>query len=331
MKRFTVLILTVVTSFVYSCCSNDDDDESTVIPGGDKSIQLALTSRVGTVIDDDLTNYVQSLNLMAFRKNRQGEYVLYQTKALTLADLKALENSGESVSPGFTTKRNVTIDQLPVGTYQVVGLSNALDLQGNVLPSVSLDGLVIGKTMAQVIASVSDGNESPRFFFGTTAPIVLGAAVTGIPTLILNRKISMFVLTLKDVPQVVTKINLETKNTYGAFDMTGQFLSSPVISVNDSSTYSFTSVQDSVLIASVTLPTANPAFSRSSFVVTFTLDNGQVISLPLPQYMLRENTITKLTATVNAESPGGQWNFNLTFDITVNVEWNVDQEPPITI
>ena len=328
MRRFTLLILSIIIGLVYSCCS-DDDDKATVIPAGNKSIKLGITSRVGAVINDDLTNYVESLNLLTFRKNRQGEYVLYQTQVLTLADLKALENSSEAVAPGYTAKRDVTIAQLPVGTYEIVGLANALDESGNALPTVSLSGVTIGNTMEQVIASVTDGAEAPHFFYGITSPVVLGEAVTDVPTLTLNRKVSMFVLTLKEVPRVVTKIELESQNTYGSFDMTGQFLASPVIDVNEISTFSFVETQDSIIMASVSLPTAGS--TRSTFTVTFTLDNGQEIPLTLPQYTLQENTITKVTATVNTEKPGEQWKLDLTFDVTVNTEWNVDQEPPVEI
>ncbi|WP_018336123.1 MULTISPECIES: hypothetical protein [Butyricimonas] len=44
MKRFAILILTVIMGIAYSCCS-DDDDKETVIPAGNKSIDLTLTSR----------------------------------------------------------------------------------------------------------------------------------------------------------------------------------------------------------------------------------------------------------------------------------------------
>ena len=184
--------------------------------------------------------------------------------------------------------------------------------------------------MEEVVASVSDGTEAPRFFWGITDPVTLGEQMTATPTLTLNRKVSMFVLTLKDVPEVVSKITLETQNTYGAFDMSGQFQATPVIDVSESSSYNFSSVQDSVIVASISLPTASAA-ARSTFSVTFTLDNGQEITSPLPQYTLQENTILRLTATVNTEKPGEQWKLDLTFDLMVNVEWNVDQEPSIVI
>ena len=329
MKQCAILILTVIMGIAYSCCS-DDDDKETVIPAGTKSIDFTVTSRVGTVINDDLTNYVQSLNLLTFRRNRQGTYVLYQTTALTEADLKALEAGDGTAAPGFTAERKVTVSKLPVGTYQVVGLANILSSTGAALPNAALNGVEIGNTMEQVTASVTDGTEAPRFFFGVTDPVTLGEAMSATPTLTLNRKVAMFVLTLKDVPVVVKKITLETQNTYGAFDMTGQFRATPVIDVNESFAYNFTSVQDSVVVGSVSLPTAS-SLVRSTFLVTFLLDNGQEITETLPQYTLHENTITRLTATVNTEKPGEQWKIDLTFDLMVNVEWNVDQEPPIEI
>lgn len=329
MKQFSLIILTIIMGMANSCCS-DDDDKETVIPAGNKSIDLSITSRVGSVINDDLTKYVESLNLLTFRKNRQGTYVLYQTTVLTEAELDALSAGDGAVSPGFTAKKKVTIGKLPVGTYQVVGLANVLSETGAPLPNASLDGLTLGNTMEQVVASVKDGMEAPRFFFGVTDPVVLGAEMTVTPTLTLNRKVSMFVLTLKDVPEVVKEIALETQNTYGAFDMTGQFHPTPVNDVSENSMYNFVGLQDSVMVASISLPTASSAV-RSSFAVTFTLDNGQVITEALPQYTLQENTIIRVTATVNTEKPGEQWKIELTFDLMVNVEWNVDQEPPIEI
>lgn len=329
MKQFAILILTVIMGMAYSCCS-DDDDKETVIPAGNKSIDLTVTSRVGTVINDDLTNYVQSLNLLTFRRNRQGTYVLYQTTVLTEAELKALEAGDGTAAPGFTAEKKVTVSKLPVGTYRVVGLANMLSSTGEDLTNAKLNGVEIGNTMEQVTASVTDGMEAPRFFFGVTEPVTLGEAMSATPSLTLNRKVSMFVLTLKDVPVVVKKITLETQNTYGAFDMTGQFQTTPVIDVSESFAYNFTSVQDSVIVGSISLPTASSQV-RSTFLVTFLLDNGQEITETLPQYTLQENTITRVTATVNTEKPGEQWKIDLTFDLIVNVEWNVDQEPPIEI
>lgn len=238
MKQFAILILTVIMGMAYSCCS-DDDDKETVIPAGNKSIDLTLTSRVGTVINDELTDYVQSLNLLTFRRNRQGEYVLYQTTVLTKADLDALEAGDGTATPGYTAEKKVSIDKLPVGTYRVVGLANALSATGEVLPNAALNNVEIGNSMQAVTASVTDGKESPRFFFGMTDSVTLGEAMTATPKLTLNRKVSMFVLTLKDVPVVVKEITLETQNTFGAFDMTGQFKSSPVNDVSESSTYNF--------------------------------------------------------------------------------------------
>ncbi|MEI3125518.1 MAG: hypothetical protein V8T44_06560 [Odoribacter splanchnicus] len=47
--------------------------------------------------------------------------------------------------------------------------------------------------------------------------------------------------------------------------------------------------------------------------------------------MLKPNTITKVTATIDPDQPGNIWKVNVNSLIDVDVEWNVDQEPPITI
>ena len=204
-----------------------------------------------------------------------------------------------------------------------------LEESGKAFENAALEGVTIGNTMDNIIANITDGAQSPRLFYGITSPVVLGAALEEVPDLTLARKVSMFVLTLKDVPQVVTKIELETTNTYGSFNMTGEYLNNPVISVSDSNSFTFSTVQDSILMTSVSLPTI--ASNQSNFTLHFTLDNGQIITLGLPKYVLKENTITKLTAIINTEDSGGQWKMNLVFDLSVDVEWNVDQEPPIII
>lgn len=57
-----------------------------------------------------------------------------------------------------------------------------------------------------------------------------------------------------------------------------------------------------------------------------------MITIPLQNtYVLKANTITKLTATIDADQSGGVWNVRLTLSISADVEWNVDQEPNIII
>lgn len=326
MKQFFLLLLMILMTLSFSRCS---DDDSNYVPKRDRSLKLTLTGRVGTVVGDELTSYVKSLNVLVFILDRSGTYRLYEKLVLTEAQLKALENSTEDTPAGFTTKKSLTVDELPVGTYRIVGVGNMLEESGKAFENAALEGVTIGNTMDNIIANITDGAQSPRLFYGITSPVVLGAALEEVPDLTLARKVSMFVLTLKDVPQVVTKIELETTNTYGSFNMTGEYLNNPVISVSDSNSFTFSTVQDSILMTSVSLPTI--ANNQSNFTLHFTLDNGQIITLGLPKYVLKENTITKLTAIINTEDSGGQWKMNLVFDLSVDVEWNVDQEPPIII
>lgn len=112
--------------------------------------------------------------------------------------------------------------------------------------------------------------------------------------------------------------------------MTGNFLSDRVISVTQSNRYEFTEDQSTLPLALVTLPTVTG--EQSAFTLLFYLDNGQVITIPLQNtYVLKANTITKLTATIDADQSGGVWNVRLTLSISADVEWNVDQEPNIII
>ena len=59
--------------------------------------------------------------------------------------------------------------------------------------------------------------------------------------------------------------------------------------------------------------------------------NGPKQPITLPKYVLKPNTITKVTATIDPDQPGNIWKVNVNSLIDVDVEWNVDQEPPITI
>lgn len=114
----------------------------------------------------------------------------------------------------------------------------------------------------------------------------------------------MFALTLQNVPAAVDRIDVEVQNTYGAFNMTGNFLSDRVISVTQSNRYEFTEDQSTLPLALVTLPTVTG--EQSAFTLLFYLDNGQVITIPLQNtYVLKANTITKLTATIDADQSEG--------------------------
>ncbi|HBO25673.1 MULTISPECIES: FimB/Mfa2 family fimbrial subunit [Culturomica] len=329
MRRFygVIFILGVV---LLAACNDDNSDQSGKPGEGPGRIELSVTGRVGTVTGEKLINYVKSLDLFLFRENTNGIYLLTETASLDKEQLDALTNSTTGSNAGFTEPKDVDFDNLPIGNYMIVGLGNMLDSTGMELENANLTGAVIGNTMDQVIASVVSGNTAPRLFFGQTERIVLGSAMPVTPQLTLFRKVAMFYLTLENVPSAVKRIDVGIQNTYGAFDMTGDFLSNRIISVVSSNEYMFTEDQPQLPIGVIALPTV--AGQQSAFTLTFYLDNGQVIDIPLQnEYTLKSNTITKLTATIDANQSGGVWKVDLTLSISADVEWNVDQEPGIII
>ena len=329
MRRFygVIFILGVV---LLAACNDDNSDQSGKPGEGPGRIELSVTGRVGTVTGEKLINYVKSLDLCLFRENTNGIYLLTETASLDKEQLDALTNSTTGSNAGFTEPKDVDFDNLPIGNYMIVGLGNMLDSTGMELENANLTGAVIGNTMDQVIASVVSGNTAPRLFFGQTERIVLGSAMPVTPQLTLFRKVAMFYLTLENVPSAVKRIDVGIQNTYGAFDMTGDFLSNRIISVVSSNEYMFTEDQPQLPIGVIALPTV--AGQQSAFTLTFYLDNGQVIDIPLQnEYTLKSNTITKLPATIDANQSGGVWKVDLTLSISADVEWNVDQEPGIII
>ena len=88
-------------------------------------------------------------------------------------------------------------------------------------------------------------------------------------------------------------------------------------------------VQDSITLTYITLPTVSG--DSSTFQSVFYLVDGPKQIVDLPKYFLRPNTITKVTATIDTDQPGNLWKVDINTIITVDVEWNVEQEPPITI
>ena len=88
-------------------------------------------------------------------------------------------------------------------------------------------------------------------------------------------------------------------------------------------------VQDSITLTYVTLPTVSG--DSSSFQASFYLVGGPKQVVNLPKYILRPNTITKVTATIDTDQSGNLWKVDINTLITVDVEWSVEQEPPITI
>lgn len=330
MKKFFFLLSIVILAF-FTACSDDDNDGTTGKPGeGPGVINLAVTGRVGTHVGDELTEYVKSLDLLLFRENTNGIYLLRESVSFTKAQLDELDNGSTEAAAGFTEPKNVNFENLPIGNYVIVGVGNMRDSVGNALSNATLSAINVGSTMQEVIASVTDGSTSPRIFFGMTDRIVLGSAMPVAPSLTLYRKVAMFALTLQNVPAAVNRIDVEIQNTYGAFNMTGSFLSNRIISVTQSNRYRFTEDQSTLPLALITLPTVSG--EQSAFTLLFYLDNGQVITIPLQNsYVLKANTITKLTATIEAEESGGVWDVRLTLSISADVEWNVDQEPNIVI
>lgn len=323
------LILVLYVGISVSCEDNSHKKPDEPVSGSGR-VNLAVTGRIGTYVGENLTDYVKSLHIFLFRQNEDGVYLLTQDAVYNQADLKSFTEDGTESGAGYTKMRDISFENLPLGIYQIVGVGNMTDSLGNAWPDATISGITTGNTMEEVIATVTSGSPSPRIFFGSTEPFELGADTPAKPALLLFRKVAMFALTLEKVPAVVTRIGLEVGNTYGAFNMTGEFLSNRVIPVRQSQAYRFTEEQPSLPVTLICLPTVTA--ERSDITLLFTLANGQTITIPLQSgYVFKENTITKLTATINAGQEGGQWNIGLTISVSADVEWNVDQEPNIVI
>lgn len=328
-RLFLLAALTLLLGM--GACSNDHSDDGTgTLPKGPGEIDLGVTSRIGSVVGENLTTYVKSLNLLLFKENSNGVYLLANEVFYTKEQLTALATGETGSAPGFTESRTVVFDGLPVGNYKIVGVGNMKDSVGTPIPAATLEGLTNGNTMTQVMAAIADGSTSPYLFYGQTDPILVGSDLTATPSLMLFRKVAMFALTLEDVPQVVRKIDMNIESTYGAFNMTGAFVDTEVNEVRYSKSFVFTEDQKSLPLGVVMLPTIITGASNVTLI--FTLDNGQEITIPLPkQYIFKANTITKLTATIDANQSGGTWEVQLSLSVSADVEWNVDQEPGIII
>lgn len=315
--------------FVFSAC-REDDSYKPEQPDPDTSgkLNVMLTTRVGTKIGESLTEYLKSLNLLLFRQNETGNYVLYRTVSLNKAQLEALEDGEEDAEAGFTALKEITFDAIPLGDYQIVGIGNVTDSTGAALPEVTLVGAVIGNEMSQVLAEVTDGDQATRLFLGKTETVRAGATGSAPAMLRMFRKVSMFALTLEKIPDVVSRIAMDITNTYGSFDMAGTYTAGNDIYVHADYAYS-QQVQDSITLTYITLPTVSG--DSSAFQAAFYLVDGPKQVVDLPKYLLRPNTITKVTATIDTDQSGNLWKVDINTMITVNVEWNVEQEPPITI
>lgn len=325
----TILWPFLFLAFVFSACREDDsykpEKPEPSVPG---KLSLALTTRVGSKIGDPLTAYVKSLNLLLFRESEAGNYVLYRSVSLNKAQLEALQDGAEEAEAGFTAVKEFTFDALPLDNYQIVGIGNVTDSTGAALPEVSLKGATAGSDMTQVLAEVADGNQASRLFWGKTDVVRAGAQGSAPSVLRMSRKVSMFALTLEKIPDVVDRISMDITHTYGSFDMAGTYTPGSDIFVYANRSYS-QQVKDSITLTYVTLPTVSG--DSSSFQSSFYLVDGPKQVVGLPKYVLRPNTITKVTATIDTDQPGNLWKVDINTIITVDVEWNVDQEPPITI
>lgn len=322
----TILCLGIFLAML--ACRNDETYKQNESSEKVTQLRLELTSRVGGLVDASLATYIHSLNLLLFRQNDAGDYTLYRQKVLNKEQLLALENADHQVEAGFTAYKEISFDTIPVGTYQIVGLGNMLDSLGNVLVEATLQGAVPGNTMEEIVAAVKDGDQSPRLFLGATATIEAGGATDALPVLRLYRKVAMFSLTLLKIPEVVDQIHMEFEHTYGKFNMTGAYDPSSEIVVYGFNTYEH-ALKDSITLNYIMLPTIQG--DSTSVMASFYLAGGAKQNITLPEYVLRPNTIVKVTATIDTDQPGGVWKVDVNSLITVNVEWNVDQEPPITI
>lgn len=328
MKQTFLLTFLSMVLFFYGCRKDDSYKSEQPEPDIPSKVSLILTTRVGTIIGQPLTVYVKSLNLLLFRENETGNYVLYRTVSLNKRQLEALEDGEDEAEAGFTALKEFTFDELPLGNYQIVGIGNVIDSTGAVLPQVALKGVMPGNDMSQILVEVADGNQASRLFFGKTETVRAGATGSSPSVLRMFRKVSMFALTLEKIPDVVNQISMDITNTYGSFDMVGAYTPGDDIFVHADNSYT-QQVQDSITLTYITLPTVSG--DSSTFQSVFYLVDGPKQIVDLPKYFLRPNTITKVTATIDTDQPGNLWKVDINTIITVDVEWNVEQEPPITI
>lgn len=325
-KLFSFLLWFLL--LLMTACGDDNSYKKQTFPEETGKISLALTGRIGTVVGKDMTTYIKSLDLFLFRENGSGNYVLFRNVSLTKAAINALTDASGENGAGFTNPKLYTFDTVPVANYKIVGVGNLRDSVGQALPNMRIEGVSVGNAPSEMVVSVLEGDQASRIFWGETRTIQVGAEGTNLPVLSLYRKVAMFALTLEKIPNVVNRIDMEISNTYGQFDMNGSFQDGRGIVVYGSNSYR-QQVQDSITLTYVTFPTV--AGESSSFLTTFYLVDGPKQPVVLPEYVLKPNTITKVTATIDPDQEGNRWKVDVSSLITVDVEWNVDQEPPITI
>ena len=328
MKQTFLLSFLWMALLFFGCREDDSYKPEQPDPSTPGKLSLTLTTRVGTKVGDPLTDYVKSLDLLLFRAGETGSYVLYRMVSLNKQQLEALENGEEEAEAGFTTLKEFTFDGLPLDDYQIVGIGNISDSTGTALPEVALKGAVPGNGMSQILAEIKNGDQASRLFLGKTETVRAGATGSTPVMLRMFRKVSMFALTLEKIPDVVNQISMDITDTYGSFDMSGTYTPDDNNFVNANDAYT-QQVQDSITLTYVTLPTVSG--DSSSFQASFYLVDGPKQVVNLPKYILRPNTITKVTATIDTDQSGNLWKVDINTLITVDVEWSVEQEPPITI
>ena len=233
----------------------EDDSYKPYPPAKDSTgnIAVALAGRVGTVVGENLTTYVKSLNLFLFRENTTGDYVLYRNMLLDKSQLEALTENTMSTQPGFTVPREFVFDSVPLANYKIVGVGNVQDSLGNALPNVSLQGVTAGSTLNQVLVVVRSGEEASRLFWGSSDVVQVGAtSETNLPVLSLYRKVAMFALTLEKIPSVVDRIDMDIEMVNSSFNMNGTFPGRTGSYVFVSNQYR-QQVKDSITLTYVTL------------------------------------------------------------------------------
>lgn len=324
------LYLFLPVLILFSACRTDEsyNPDNSEPPLQPADISLVLTGRVGSAVGDSLVKYIDALNLMLFRENEQGNYLLYRQKILNKQDLQQLANSDQVAEAGYTLFKEVTFDTVPIADYRVVGVGNVLGSGGGAQPSVTLEGAIPGSAIEDILVKVTEGDQAPRIFWGISEVIHAGGQTEVLPVLRLTRKVSMFMITLLKIPGVVDRIDMEFNDTYSSFNMSGDYITDSGIWVHATTPYQ-QQPNDSIMLNYVMLPTVEG--DSTSILATFYLSGGGKQPVTLPKYVFAPNTITKVTATIDTDQPGGGWKVDLTSLITVNVEWNVDQEPPVSI